>query len=197
MSEQPQEELFVLLNEHLQRLEAAPAAAVLPHLAQAVFQLLILAGIMPQVHACCVTQRSIVPELTDPNWQIGFSIPTGGIVTLAALEQLRAASKPRLARPDRAATLPTNAPESGARRQIAHPIALNFPITGRELALLQQLAQAELPQLAELPPADSSSAAVWLAIERLLRNYTQFHFDRPVRSATLIDACFLPSLTTP
>jgi DNA repair protein RecO (recombination protein O) len=30
----------------------------------------------------------------------------------------------------------------------------------------------------------------WQRIERLLRQYAEFHFDRPIRSATLIDACF-------
>jgi DNA repair protein RecO (recombination protein O) len=157
-----------------------------------------------------VTQEPITPDLSEPNWRIGFSIPAGGVVTLAALEQLRAEAKPRLARPDSAvprthspngaATTPTPSSETGAAgaaaRQVAQPIALHLAITGIELALLQQLAAAALPQLDQLSDSDPPSTAVWLAIERLLRQYAQFHFDRPVRSATLIDACFLPNLTT-
>ena len=45
LSDQPQEELFCLLNEHLKRLAVASSQLVLPHLTHAIFQLLVLAGI--------------------------------------------------------------------------------------------------------------------------------------------------------
>lgn len=34
----------------------------------------------------------------------------------------------------------------------------------------------------------------WLAIERVLRHYAQYHFERPIHSAALIDSCFAPPL---
>ncbi|UKO98867.1 DNA repair protein RecO [Nostoc sp. UHCC 0870] len=92
LSEHPQEELYELLNEHLQRLEALPKtqpSSILASLAHAVFHLLALAGLPPQVQACCLTQRSLTPDLTNPNWQVGFSIPTGGIICLEAWDNLR------------------------------------------------------------------------------------------------------------
>ncbi|MFN6530878.1 DNA repair protein RecO [Nostoc sp. ChiSLP03a] len=92
LSEQPQEELYDLFNEHLHRLEAVSSAnsfGVLAHLAHAVFHLLALAGLTPQVQICCLSQRSLKPDFTDPNWQVGFSIPAGGTVSLEARERLR------------------------------------------------------------------------------------------------------------
>ncbi len=92
LSEQPQEELYDLFNEHLHRLEAVSSAnlsGVLAHLAHGVFHLLALAGLTPQVQICCLSQRSLKPDFTDPNWQVGFSIPAGGTVSLEARERLR------------------------------------------------------------------------------------------------------------
>lgn len=40
-------------------------------------------------------------------------------------------------------------------------------------------------------PDAASTILVWLTIERILRQYTQHHFDRPIRSAKLMDTCFL------
>ncbi|WP_254721917.1 DNA repair protein RecO [Kovacikia minuta] len=62
LSDQPQEELFCLLNEQLKRLERSAASQVLPYLTHAVFQLLILSGVVPQVHLCCVTRQPLVPQ---------------------------------------------------------------------------------------------------------------------------------------
>ncbi|MEH2291384.1 DNA repair protein RecO [Nostoc sp.] len=92
LSEQPQEELYDLFNEHLHRLEAVSSAnlsGILAHLAHGVFHLLALAGLTPQVQICCLSQRSLKPDFTDPNWQVGFSIPAGGTVSLEARERLR------------------------------------------------------------------------------------------------------------
>ncbi|MBN3925070.1 DNA repair protein RecO [Nostoc sp. NMS4] len=92
LSEQPQEELYELFNEHLHRLEVASSgnpSDVLAHLAHGVFHLLALAGLTPQVQICCLSQRPIKPDFTDPKWQVGFSIPAGGIVCLEARERLR------------------------------------------------------------------------------------------------------------
>jgi len=92
LSEQPQEELFCLLNEHLSRLEqlpSTPVTQVLAHLTHAVFHLLALGGITPQVQVCCLSGRSLTPDFTDPNWQVGFSVPAGGTVSLAALQRLQ------------------------------------------------------------------------------------------------------------
>ncbi|MEH2071026.1 MAG: DNA repair protein RecO [Nostoc sp.] len=92
LSEQPQEELYELFNEHLHRLEVLSSgntSGVLAHLAHGVFHLLALAGLTPQVQICCLSGRLLTPDFTNPNWQVGFSIPAGGTVCLEAWERLR------------------------------------------------------------------------------------------------------------
>ncbi|MGI2903033.1 DNA repair protein RecO [Tolypothrix sp. VBCCA 56010] len=92
LSEQPQEELYELLNEHLGRLEAIPTTevkSIFAHLAHAVFHLLANSGLTPQVQVCCLTQRPLIPDFSDPKAQVGFSVSAGGTVSLQALERLR------------------------------------------------------------------------------------------------------------
>lgn len=210
LSEQPQEDLFCLLNEHLQRLEKLPsntAYLVLAHLSHAVFHLLVLAGITPQVQVCCVTQQPLIPDFTDPDWRVGFSVSAGGTVSLAALERLQAegGNKGTRGQKDKgevfhqfssqtAAKTDVVAEPKGSYQTVAHrqetPI-LNTCLRATELALLQQMAGAALPQLNsalpnQLLPSDTS----WIAVEQILRQYSQYHFGRPIRSAALIDSYF-------
>ena len=207
LSDQPQEELFCVLNEHLKRLERSPGSEVLFHLIHALYQLLILSGIAPQVHLCCVTRQVLTPDFGDPDWRVGFSIPAGGAVTLASLDHLVAEQPPMRSYPG-ADRLPLESPAKTARpikrsdkdnRKAKAQTAFNFTLTAPELAVLQQLSQPDLPQLElVLPPALAARPTpVWLAIERVLRQYAQYHFDRQIRSAALIDACFLPTVIPP
>ncbi len=260
LSEQPQEELFCLLTEHLSRLErlpSTPASLVLAHLSHAVFHLLALAGITPQVQVCCLTQRSLTPDFTDPNWRVGFSVPAGGTVSLPALESLKAegrggggevrrwgdgeklqknsidvhsplppnpqsgqrtlsesgGTRARQCPPRVPPILPPPTPPLSSRRGIvAEPTStgyqtvvhrqeipvLNTRLNATELALLQQLAGAELTQLNAFLPQPVSPHTSWPIIEQILRQYAQYHFGRPIRSATLIDSYFasLPTSST-
>lgn len=133
------------------------------------------------MHQCCISQVVLEPDFTNPNWQAGFSTIAGGVVTLKALEQIRleeglspsqaAARSPSLPAPPRSKTA-----------------KLNITLTATELTLLQQLAQADLTE--NVAPAIESA---WFAIERILRQYAQYHFDYPIRSAALIDSCFAPA----
>jgi len=205
LSEQPQEELFYLLNEHLKRIEQSPSNQVLAHLTHGIFQLLVLAGIAPQVHLCCVTQQTLTPDFSSPDWRVGFSIPSGGTVSLAVLERLRAAQRLPRKRPATAyqptiqadstiASQPFPWQQEPASHSTRQASALNLFVSAAELALLQPLNQAELPQVSTLIPhvlPDSTKVeGLWRAIEQILRHYAQYHFDRTIRSATLIDACF-------
>lgn len=88
LGQQPQDELFTLLNEALRQLEHASGPEVLPWLTRGTVELLSLAGIFPQVHTCCITQQPLVPDFQTPNWQVGFHAEAGGTVSLAALEQV-------------------------------------------------------------------------------------------------------------
>lgn len=215
LSDQPQEELFVTLNQQLQQLQQATPGEVLPCFLYAFVQFLSLGGVVPQVDRCCVTGEPVQPDFTDPSWRSGFSVAAGGVVTLAALEQLRQIPKPVPARSRSHTGLSAYPKESlSSSPAIAEPKPqrLSFNSTGRsrsahlnrelaatELALLQTLIQA-LPSStnqAEPLPLDFAQLAsfneLWFSIEQLLRQYAQYHFDRPIRSAALMDACFLNS----
>ena len=50
---------------------------------------------------------------------------------------------------------------------------------------MQQLADTELSQVEQSNPS-------WLSIEKILRQYVEYHFDRSIRSAALIDSYFAP-----
>lgn len=214
LSEQPQEELFCLLNEHLSRLEQlpiTPATLVLAHLTHAVFHLLALAGMTPQVQVCCLTQRSITPDFSDPNWRVGFSVPAGGTVTLPALQRLQAEGKQTRQQSGMLAQ-PANYTVAGITAQnvtskvgsVAEATStryqttvhrqetpvLNTRINATELALLQQLAGAELSQLNTLLPNEPSLNSSWQFVEQILRQYTQYYLGCPIRSAALIDSYF-------
>ncbi|MDG2614773.1 DNA repair protein RecO [Thermoleptolyngbya sichuanensis XZ-Cy5] len=269
LSNQPQDELFTQLSESLRRIEQLPASVTLLCLVQATYQLLTLAGVAPQVHACCVTQQPIVPpdgvssegrgDSEVEGWRAGFHAAAGGVVSWEVLsrlepgeilsenpsenpqdsqnphnpalastaavlenrESLNAAVRPKpkpikkvkasgdsmtpaakgratLAEPEGRYAIARSLPKSTAGSR------LGTPISSAELAALQRLSDPELlsmwmqanwMQTNGLPAPASLSAQktpeeVWLRVERLLRHYAQYHFDRPIQSAALIETCF-------
>ncbi|MEH2443297.1 DNA repair protein RecO [Nostoc sp.] len=182
LSEQPQEELYELFNEHLHRLEAlssANASGVLAHLAHGVFHLLALAGVTPQVQVCCLSGRSLKPDFADPNWQVGFSIPAGGTICLETRERLRKEAERGIGDP--------KFPMPHAQTVVVHrqemPV-ISCRLGSMELALLQHLSQPEIMQI------DGAKDHNWLSVEQILRQYAQYQLGRPIRSATLIDSYF-------
>ena len=191
LSEQPQKELFALLVEHLQRLERATGDGVMACLSQGIFHLLALAGIAPEVQQCSLSQTAIVPDLMDPNWRVGFDPLSGGVVRLEELEQSRVPSARTKTFGGRYAVKERGRSMRGYERSPAQP--KTTLITALELALLQQLGQSELitgQPTSGLAPSSEKTRGLWQRIERLLRGYAEYHFDRPIRSAELIDACF-------
>ncbi|MEH2269514.1 MAG: DNA repair protein RecO [Nostoc sp.] len=198
LSEQPQEELYDLFNEHLHRLEMVSSAnpsGVLAHLAHGVFHLLALAGLTPQVQICCLSQHPLKPDFTNPNWQVGFSIPAGGTVSLEARERLRKEGQREInnqySMPNAPYPLsPKGAPPSpmpNTQTVVVHrqeiPV-ISSRLGAMELALLQHLSQPEIRQI------DGARDHHWLSVEQTLRQYAQYQLGRPIRSATLIDSYF-------
>ncbi|MEX0272593.1 DNA repair protein RecO [Leptolyngbyaceae cyanobacterium UHCC 1019] len=184
LSDQPQDELFCTLNEQLEQLERSPTSLILLTLISGIYQLLTLAGVAPEVHRCCITQH-----LLTPNQAVGFSIPAGGTVTLESLEQLQQPHSPQAAR--------ITKPIQGSFKRNAQ---LHSLIGGQELLILQAIAQPDPSQVdtfSSQPPANfvqlAASMTACIAVERILRQYAQYHFDRSIRSATLMDACFSSS----
>ena len=196
LSDHPQMELFELLQAQLSQLERLPVALTLASLTHATFQLLTLAGLTPQLENCCITQQPISPETEE----VGFSVTAGGLLRLDQIDR----PKPRR-RPELRLTAPPEPPEAYSREQIAPPPLPNSPhlllrLNAIEVDLLQQLTQPGLILDLLNARSDLLNAAHqtnWLTLERLLRHYAQYHFDRPIRSAALIDVCFTLDTLSP
>lgn len=214
LSDQPQEQLFDGLRTHLQRLERLPAIATLPYLTQAVYHLLELAGLEPRVHHCCLTQRPLVPDYSAPDWRVGFSAVAGGVVSELespngneSTVKARPPDRPRLRQSQSqidagVATVhqPTSQPiERFIVRSSRAPVPLGRTtlMTALELGILQYLSQDDVVDESgrlQLPTYLSEliqhADPVWLTLERMLRQYAQYHFEQPIRSASLIETCF-------
>ena len=187
LSELPQTELYELFNEHLQRLNDIPKTeikCVVANLVQGVFQLLALAGLTPQVESCCLTQRLLTPDWTNPHWQVGFSIPSGGIICLDAWKSLRKEiEQGKWENGEIAQSCASNPSYETVFHQQELPI-ISRRLNGKQLVMLQHLSETEIIQI------DAASDSGWLAVEQILRQYVQYHLGQPIRSATLIDSYF-------
>jgi DNA repair protein RecO (recombination protein O) len=170
LSDQPQSELYEVLNEHLRRLEQMCANQSLHgHLAHGIFHLLAIAGVAPQVQGCCLTQETIVPNFTDSKWRVGFSFEAGGLINLSMGESFTQTVKLSIIDPN-PSTLPP----------------INHQLGPLELSLLQQLNLSSLSQFEEGAVTYEVSVA-WVRVEHLLREYAQYHLGRSFRAATLVD----------
>ncbi len=214
LTEQPQAELYYLLTEHLGRIANTDADSVLPVLAQAVYQLLALAGVAPQVQQCSISNQVLEPNLEiDVDWQVGFSIESGGVISLTALatqlQTLEAGRQDlqsgkiepedfalvREAVGEYRFTTMEQLPKRYRRRRNggrSEPQTMLL-IDAIELYLMQQLAQEALPQVSDNAGFSVETVQnAWHKIERILRQYAQYHLDRQIRSASLIDHCCFP-----
>ncbi|MGB3296345.1 MAG: DNA repair protein RecO [Phormidesmis sp.] len=218
---QPQEELYYLLIEHLSRLESASRSTILPCLAQATFHLLALAGVAPEVFRCCLSRSLLTPTLGNPDWRAGFSVSSGGAIDMAEIERIagdRLEAKRAFARKDSLNATQKNGDTGGFKARVTKELAAELGIVGylsaAELALMQQLSKPKLVMTgasdgsqsnprsgtqsgtimteADASLAESGPHLMWQHIEKFLRQYTQYQFDRPIRSAALIDICFTP-----
>ncbi|NER36490.1 MAG: DNA repair protein RecO [Oscillatoria sp. SIO1A7] len=79
---------------------------------------------------------------------------------------------------------------------------LNARLSAAELAILQQLSYAELPPLERLfsdpsarMPSSRALDRIWISLERLLRGYTEYQFERQIRSATPLDSYTQETIT--
>jgi DNA repair protein RecO (recombination protein O) len=209
LSDCSQADLFHLFVEHLERIETIPPGGILAALCHGIYHLLALAGVAPEVNRCCATQLDIVPDLLDSTWWVNFSIEAGGLVLPASQEVSsgRAGALPvdrqghegqsqyhqglnMREKPQRYATN-NYFPQ---QRRHGNPSAKNH-LTALHVALLQQLSKPEL--ITTLPTGAvglqaggmAKSQELWSTIERLLREYSEHYFERPIRSATLVDVC--------
>jgi DNA repair protein RecO (recombination protein O) len=207
LEDHPQPELFTALTTYLQWLELAPSNQVLPGLVIGIYHFLHLAGLTPQLDYCGLSQEPIDPNTALAHGGVYFSTTLGGIVSGNALQEMglgshsgSGLSRSGLPRPvlnvrgatDRAAPpWPRSAPTSAPPRRTLSPRERSFPLSPEELSYLQQLPHLALSLTTDPPPGLlENNGAPWLALERLFREYAQYHLEHPIRSATLIEGVF-------
>jgi DNA repair protein RecO (recombination protein O) len=194
-----QADLYHLFVEHLERIETSPSGALLAALTHGLYHLLALAGVAPEVHRCCLSREAIVPNLMDAQWTVGFSADAGGLVQWSALTQNPLPQRPRPSAYPRleVATADSAMPVLREATASYHPRpAVPQSLNAMDVVLLQQLSKPEIITTLPVLPEDlaatipSTQQVAWARVERLLRQYAQDYFERPIRSAALIDVCF-------
>ena len=179
-------DVFDWLCQRLADLAASEAGiSPLVHLLYGIVQLLQFEGILPQVKRCSLSGQAVNPE-TMGNGRVIFSPAAGGIVL--PTDEVAAAASSSINGGGYAQEPPSAYGRSSKRA---------LTLSASELMLLQQLVRVQeaLPK-AYAPPSEllnlADSAQEWLKVEQALRNYVQYHADRPIRSAALLESCFLP-----
>ncbi len=175
--------------------------SILAHLSHGIFQLLALAGVTPQINICCLSQRSLIPDFRESKPQVGFSINSGGIVCLKTWENLHQQRKiiedkqlqssvPKTIFSGSVSSSPASSSvvkeKSDTYNTITHTQEIprvSHRLNVTEFAMLQQLSKSEIAANLTMNP-------VWLSIERILRQYAQYHLGLSIRSAALIDSYF-------
>ncbi len=147
----------------LNSLDRGDNTATIAHLCQGIFHLLALGGIAPQLYDCCVTKQSIAPNFNVLNWQVGFSISSGSIVSLDSI----------VADP----TMPID------YRLSALDLVLFQHLSDPHLDRLNREIQSFPIEII----SDVALASTWRRIEKILRNYIYHHLNLQIRSAALID----------
>ena len=173
VDEQPQESLYELLNEHLRRIESLKAQQnVYPNIVQGVFHLLAVAGIAPQVQACCLSDCTVDLNDLSSQWRGGFSFDSGGVVFQDGQSQT---------------------PED--ENNNAPPVTIQYKINAVELAILQHLSDRNLPDPRDFVPSHLKTSlsidSSWIRIEQILRQYIKYHLGKSIRSAKLVDNLYL------
>lgn len=172
VDEQPQESLYELLNEHLRRIEQLQSQQnVYPYIVQGVFHLLAIAGIAPQVQACCITGKTVdLNDLTD-RWRGGFSFDSGGVV------------------------FQNSQAETSDEDSNAPPTTVQYKVNPLELGILQHLSNHNLPNPQHFVPSHLKTSlsidSAWIRIEKILRQYIKHHLGKSIRSANLVDNLYL------
>jgi DNA repair protein RecO (recombination protein O) len=187
---EPNAPLFDLLCERLADLaNCDPGIPILIHLVYGMTQLLSLAGVTPQIEHCCITHERIRPE-TIGNGRVVFSPDAGGVVLpTTRLTDHSSHSDQPLMREASSVYSPGGGSQHGVVGQ------KSMTLSAVELGLMQQLFRiqqitppsqtlpAELLALADIAPH-------WLRLEQILRGYVQYHTERTIRSASLLESCF-------
>ena len=189
----PNAPLFDLFCQRLAHLvEAEPGLSTLIHLVYGVMQFLSLAGVAPQVDCCCITGEPVIPERLGKR-RIRFSPAVGGIL-LSAPEELTTEeyNTEYSSAHSSAQALSADPSSDGSKPKRILP-RIPLTLSAVEVSLMQQLA---LDDNLMTPPilaqsVSSQDLTHWLTIEKVLRAYVQYQTERPIRSAALLESCFM------
>jgi DNA repair protein RecO (recombination protein O) len=163
LSEQPQEEIYRLINVHLSRIESYTSTDnIYAYLSQAIFHFLEIAGVLPQIYQCSLTQKKISLELSNLQLKFGFSFEFGGLIELPSLQ--------------------SNAIKID-RTIDSLELFLLQNLNQQNLPDLTRL-------LAKLNINNRVVDNAWIKIEHLLREYTEYHLGCKIESASLMDRLF-------
>ncbi|MDR7922566.1 MULTISPECIES: DNA repair protein RecO [unclassified Thermosynechococcus] len=163
--QQPQPDLFDWLCTTLDQLQGVSSRAALALLVRGLWGILRLGGIAPEWYQCHESGCEIAVPAADTDWRVGFSFASGGVFILTEEGNDRGSS--------------------GGDRQL----------TASEVRLGQWLALPTTPSLARdefLAQAETYPLSVWLFLERILRQYLQFHLEQTLQVPPLLDHCFSP-----
>ncbi len=166
---QTETDLFDLFCQALEALEQVQGAAALETLLLSLWRVLAWAGIAPQWDLAWAPTTT---DIQNPDWRIGLNLGAGCFVPFSAAQWEKMAQTA----------------ETSRYPQLTAP---EFQV----LAWVDRASQSEAANPAHARPAQPLAA--WLGVERLLRQYMQFHFDHPLKAASLLDSCFSPVPATP
>lgn len=167
--QQPQPDLFDWLCATLDQLQGVSRRAALALLVRGLCGILRLGGIAPEWYRCHESGCEIAVPAADTDWRLGFSFASGGVFTLKA--------------------------EHAAPHDSLSGIGGDRQLTAGEVRLGQWLAMPttqSLPRDEFLTQAEAYPLSVWLSLERVLRQYLQFHLEQTLRVPPLLDSCFSP-----
>lgn len=187
-SHEPNLALFDLICQRLTDLVGCDSGIpVLIHLVYGIAQLLNLAGVKPQLEHCCLSGQPVCAE-TIGSGRVVFSPNAGGVVLpTEAIEDKGRLNGPHVQ--ERSAIYR----QGGNSRRGAGKTTLT--LSASELTIMQRLFQfQDLTSLTHTCPLEllmlTDAAPEWLRIEQVLRSYVQYHTERFIRSAALLDSCF-------
>ncbi|MDS3862424.1 DNA repair protein RecO [Thermosynechococcaceae cyanobacterium BACA0444] len=103
-------------------------------------------------------------DLLNPDWRIGFNLGAGSFV-------------------------PLSQPLSSLYVRGTHGFSL---LSAGEFQILAWIAAPVEARQGEMGRRPIQPLAAWLGVERLLRQYMQFHLEHPLKAASLLDSCFSP-----
>ena len=193
LAEQPNPDLYHLQLKLLKALEHSTGDEILSLLLKGISQLLHLAGVMPVLDHCCRSQTQIDPVMFTTGKGVYFSCEEGGTVIGDLLFENRKFENPSFGQAKTDYTVFGN-PLYQSLAKESSSSAKRFRLTIPQWIILNQIS----PQLASINEEtllNDLGVKAWLSVEKILRGYAQFHFERTIQSASLVDSVFTPSFT--